>query len=446
MLNGAYRINSLLSTITKSIYFCKQIKEVNSEERLNMTATSNENDEIRCCFRYDKSVELKMPKRKHENCKSESPVVAAKKTKTENTAGEEEEKKNLTTVKCALKKRCLNEILFQRIQDDVAELSALAVEASRYAHFDLMRKWRDGNFPRNEIDFRQYFLALLRQNRDTLDPEYAALRGNLPFYDNSYRINMMNHLITQYKTAFKNNLKVHAYSRLRKFFKTFIIVNQRGESVPFEYKVIKDTLEFVFYRETNVVPNQTLLELLRNYLGWNGQKLFDIDSNKYYKHVELFYRLQRYNEQHRFKNFKIIPQFSYGSLHIRYDTQAMSELLKHLKLIEPSAELKKQQKEINKEIREFNKKLPKEQKHLEKKIDDKWFRNYIQNNEHARRMMWSFFKLPETVNRKFDFSIQTDGVAVSFSMVKNNSKSTGLNRDGNINILFFFYFQCTYQL
>lgn len=382
-----------------------------------------------------------MPKRKRENRESEQPT---KKTKTDNgepTIENEENPNTVTvTVKCALKKRCLNDRLFQRIQEDVAEMSKLAVEASRYAHFDLMRKWRNGNFPRRKIDFSHFFKALLEQNRDTLDPEYAEIRGNLPFYNNSHRINLMNHLIKQLKTAFTNNIKMHAYNRLRKFFKTFITVNRRGEAVHFENDVIKNTLKFLFNEETDALPNQTLLELLRNYLGWNGQTLFDVYTDKYYRHVELFYRLQRYNEQHRYKNFRLIPQFAYGSLHIRYDTQAMFEVLRSLKLIKPDAKLKSEQKEINRKIREFNKTIPEKQKHLRKRINNEWSRDYIQNNEHARREMWSFFKFPETDNKLFNFSIQTDGVAVSFSMVKLKiqPKSTEPNGDGNINIQLFF--------
>lgn len=322
-------------------------------------------------------------------------------------------------MKCALKKRCKNQELFDQIQEDVREMSALAVEASRYCHFDLMRHFEQNIFPTQKIDFSFYFRALLTQNPGWLDPAYSQIRGNLRFYSNECRSNIMVDLISQYETAFKNNLKVHGYSRMRKFFKTCVMYDENGEIVPIEDPAIRDTLAFLFNRESDALPDQGLLLVLRLDLHWTGEKLIDIDSAQYFKHVEIFYRLQRFNEINLMKNFMLIPQHHFGSVHIRYDTQAMFYVLDRLKLIEPPEG---------------------------EKMTQIQFRNYVQQNEEVRKKMWfSFFKTPETRNKKFNFSLQTDGVAVSFSM-NNKNKDTHKWTDDGLTYGIFLFTQIHYSV
>lgn len=313
-------------------------------------------------------------------------------------------------MKCALKKYCLSDKLYERIQKDVLEMSAMAVEASRYIHWDLMRKFNDGIFPQQKIDFSYYFKALCHQDRViyVLDPEYSQLRGDLPLYDCSIRSNIREHLINQYDTVFNNNLKTHAFNRLRKFFAKFGRLNDQGQFINFKYNDMRDTLGYLFYYETDSVPDPQLLQLMTDNLGWNGEKLHDIDSDRNYKHIEIFYRLQRFNETNRFKNFKLIPQFHFGAIHIRYDTQAMFHVLNSMKLIKKGSE------DVSNE----------------QKKKSNWRRDYYQNNENARRRMWlSVFKPPETNKKKFNYSICTDGVAVSFAMEIENKKPQVANSD-----------------
>lgn len=90
-------------------------------------------------------------------------------------------------------------------------------------------------------------------------------------------------------------MHAHAFSRLQKFFGKFGRPNEQGKFVNLKYNDMRHRhiLEYLFYRETKSVPDQELLQLMTVHLRWNGERLLDIDSNRYYKHIEPFYR---YNE------------------------------------------------------------------------------------------------------------------------------------------------------
>lgn len=352
-----------------------------------------------------------------------------------------EETTNTVTVKCALRKRCLNEDVYKAIQEDVTMMSSLAVEASRYIHFMLSLYFYNDIFDINEIfplseqqqrqranraakraqlgqppkqekqiNFGYYFYSLLPKYAHRIDQVYRELRGDLPLYDNSHRSNILIHLVTTYETVFRTNIVTHAWKRLRKFFLKFTYTNDNGEEVHYKTADIRSTMEYLFYRVTDSVPQEALLQLLETHLQWNRQnRLFDInDGEQYFKHIELFYRLQRFNETNRHKNFKLIPQFKFGAIHIRYDTQGMFDLLKKKNLLKPP--------DVSDE---------------KKKANPKWWRDHIQQNADEKKKMWfQFFKPPETRNKKFNFSLQTDGVAVSFSMHKPNEKPLEWSKDG----------------
>lgn len=347
-----------------------------------------------------------MAKRKHN---SKSGVShRAKKRKKVQTAQEDT---NIKTVKCALQKRCKNEDLYNRIQLDVSEMSALAVEASIFINYDLSRRFANGEFPDEKIPFGRYFRALLRTNADNFHlefPDYHAIRpNNLGFYDGSIRNNIIQDQINQYETAFHNNLKLHAWDRLRRFFKYVT-----SDQTEIDYRdAINDTLHYLFYHEDDEhyrQPHQLLLDLLELNLDWDGAQLYDIDDpNEYHRHVYLFHNLQRVNETERLKNFELIPQPHFGSKHIQYDTQQLFELLRHMRLIRPSDE-------ITPEMR----------------LKKNWFRDFVQQNEYCKKQMWtSFFKVPETCTNKFRYSLKTDGVAVSFSMSKKVKQPNQLSSD-----------------
>lgn len=109
-------------------------------------------------------------------------------------------------------------------------------------------------------------------------------------------------------------------------------------------------------------------------LKWNGEKFDKLQNKKlFWSSIELFYNLQRYNERNNLKNFELIPIFNHGLKHIRYDSFAFHSLLCGIVLY----------------------------KGPWKTFD--------------RDVEWrKYFKFPETVMKKFNYSLQTDGVAVLF--------------------------------
>lgn len=273
----------------------------------------------------------------------------------------------IVVVKRALHSVCKNERVFGQIQKDVQEMSSLFVEVSRYIHFSLKKQWKSGNF--EPVRFLSFYYHLMKKKKAkyALDQEYEKLRKTLPLYDSSYRSNLFRASANQYEVIFHNNIWMHAYNRLRKFFKF----------EPDKKKVYR-TLSYLFQAKSEEIPDTGLLQVLKEKLSWNGQKLDQIKNRKlFWSCLPLFYNLQRYNEKNNLKNFALIPILKHGCHHIQYDSFAFYQLLCGIKLYKGA--------------------WPTFQR------DQEWRKH---------------FKLSETVTKKFNYSLQTDGVAVSFSMKK----------------------------
>lgn len=270
-------------------------------------------------------------------------------------------------VKRGLRSTCKNEDIYQKIQKDVKEMSSLIVESSIYIHWTLMKRWRTGDF--NAINFLHCYYPLMvkKKSQYLLDPDYEILRGPLPLYDSSYRSNIFVDSANQYEVIFHNNIWMHGYNRLRRYFK-------------FEpdKKKVYNTLAYLFNTKGANEPDEELLARMRNDLKWNGEKLDKLQNKKlFWPSIELFYNLQRYNERNNLKNFALIPIFNHGLKHIRYDSFAFYYLLSSIKLFKGA------------------------------------WKTFDRDTEWRK-----YFKFPETCTKKFNYSLQTDGVAVSFSMKK----------------------------
>lgn len=275
-------------------------------------------------------------------------------------------------VKRGLHSTCKHEEVYNKIQKDVNEMSSLIVESSINIHFTLMKRWQAGDF--SPVKFLNYYypLMLKKKSQYILDPDYEKLRGTLPLYDSAYRSNIFVDSANQYEVIFHNNIWMHGYNRLRRYFK---FENDK--------KKVYNTLAFVFNTQGANEPDEALLSRMRIDLKWNGEKLDKLQNKKlFWSSMELFYNLQRYNERNGFKNFSLIPIFSHGLKHIRYDSFAFHGLLCSLGLYRGA-----------------------------------W-------TTFDRDAEWrKYFKFPETDSKKFNYSLQTDGVAVSFSMKKSKTSA-----------------------
>lgn len=275
----------------------------------------------------------------------------------------------IVVVKKGLAATCKNQMVYDKIQKDVTEMSALIVEASVHIHYSLMKRWAAGDF--SKVNFLDYYYPLMQKKKDKykLDPDYEQLRVSMPLYDSAFRSNIFVDSAKQYAVIFHNNIWMHAYNRLRRFFKP----------EPDKRKVYQ-TLSYLFETKSAHLPDDILLERLKTELDWNGEKLDKLKlKDRFWDSMPLFYNLQRYNERNNLKNFALIPIRKHGLHHIRYDSFAFQNLLSGLKLYKPKPKIL---------------------------LRDEWF---------------DYFKFPETHSKKYNHSMQTDGVSISFSMKKTKS-------------------------
>lgn len=261
-------------------------------------------------------------------------------------------------------------------------MSKWYAEVSIYIRYVLYRNWSQKKFPKKkaDLDFKTFFMHLkdVKQgpSKDlySLDKQYAKMR---PQYCKNYQTkwNTMMFAIRTYETAFVNNLAIHSYNRLKAFLAHMQIDEWKETDENMQQRRF-DTLNYIFNGTRKELADTRMLRLLVS-LGYNElEKLGSIRAN-YHKHVKLFYNIQRLNQEHEWKNFKLIPMFKHKLHHIRYDDAALHEVLRALKLVKG-------------EYRVFD-------------GDTEW-RKYFDVGP------------LETQQHKFDYSIMTDGVSISFQM------------------------------
>lgn len=243
-----------------------------------------------------------MPKRKNEE-----PV-------------EEVEPKEIVTVKCGLFGKC-DDNVYKKIQEDVRRNIKTSYRSQRVHKFRAVPTMEWGQIPRQAHSIPRILLPFNGTKIRKKDAKYAELRGNLSLHDTRYRSNLFVHNAHQFETSFKTNLIHHSYPRLRNFCRQFEA----------DAKVIYQTLDSIFCKNSVHKPNQNLIKKMKKHLKYNGKGLFDINT-KYYLYIELFFRLQKYNHEKGLKNFVLVPQFKHGMLHITYDSQAFWSLLRSLKM------------------------------------------------------------------------------------------------------------------
>ena len=319
------------------------------------------------------------------------------------------EPKNLKTIKCSLStllKTTNKTILLEEIKNNVNILSDLLVETSIYIHFYYNKILQANRHAEIEHEtkrnyFMEFFYHLQKGSKTKyiLDDEYSKLRNQhgIELYDMSYKSQLMNFAATTYTTVLMNNIQVHMYNRVRRFFKH---VQPELNSY--------STLKYLFQDETEQ-PNEKLLKELKTKLNFNGT--FKDLTTKWMTFIPFLYRLQRFREKENIKNFTIFPIFKHGSKHIRYDTSGLHKLLRSV------VKTKKLYDENNNEI-----KIPSSFTEFQLRRGEYW------------KLLFNIDKF-ETKTKKFDYSISTNGVDVSLSMnslkpkvIKTKtSRSTGKN-------------------
>lgn len=117
--------------------------------------------------------------------------------------------------------------------------------------------------------------------------------------------------------------------------------------------------------------------------GYDGATSFKNFKVHHWKFYKLFWNIQRYNQCRQIKNFVLFPIFKQKRQHVRYDTKALHELLVELDL----------------------------------------FKGTVSTFTQRRLMHWRhYFRIPQkhingaTTDHRFDFSVATDGVAITIHM------------------------------
>lgn len=89
---------------------------------------------------------------------------------------------------------------------------------------------------------------------------------------------------------------MNGYNRIKRFFLNF--TNDKRN--------VYETLDFLFNCKSTKNTNPELIEMMKENLGSDEKRFLDIKSQPH-KYLKLFYKLQRYNDAFRLRNFALMP-------------------------------------------------------------------------------------------------------------------------------------------
>lgn len=293
---------------------------------------------------------------------------------------------------------------------------------------------REKNSP-TEQKIKDYFYAVVKGYEHSDEYPMSQYGENFLRMMNDFRVEMCNndhldnsfkHQYQQYCVNFRNNIVIHAKSRVRKFLqhvkKTQNPVPrncrpaQRKEHLKQNQVAVNQTIGFLFYGKVEHDP-----DLLREFETVtrpntdNPCGLFEDLNKNWFKMVPIFFRLQRYafakiqesdkrqkkstkkkkkNNMSHEKGFEVVPQTSFQRRHILIDTNALHALHARLGIVPMRTKKKKMTRE------DFTKK------------PQKAWANVI--NYSQLKTLGGTSKC----KKRFDHSILSDGVAMSLSCKK----------------------------
>lgn len=204
--------------------------------------------------------------------------------------------------KCKEKDRIMSP-LRKEIERIVIEMTKTLKAGSLNVHVSLYHLFHHGTRTEIETEFKQnigknyqffsdYFRGLSMIHGEVvgykLNPtirrlclQYAVDPPNVESIGNIF-----NFSIQKYHVNFMNNICVHAYNRIRKFF----YAQTRSK------KRVYDTLHFLFHHESDKTPEPALIEALVQLrpinFNNNGAGYFHEMEKKWYQYVPLFMELQ----------------------------------------------------------------------------------------------------------------------------------------------------------
>lgn len=247
---------------------------------------------------------------------------------------EHDETTSITVIKTGLNKIFRkNPEIVSKIQHDVVEISAMAREASLQIKYELFTQLEQGTYNGDKINFLHYFynIKVGSKTKYSMTTEYENLRSSLGLrkYDGSHRSNLFINLSRQYNTIFCNNIWMHGYNRVRKhLYKVFPHLSKQE---------VYALLKYYFQQDTALTQSdRAILEpILLNdeYHLWPQSYFIDLcKKDAQFRYLYDFYNIYTENRARGWKNFKLIPVFRSGRIHVPYDNFAFWELLCSLKI------------------------------------------------------------------------------------------------------------------
>lgn len=257
----------------------------------------------------------------------------------------------LKTVKTGLRSFIVDqesrERIISKIREDVTEVSMMAYETSLLIFHDLLTRLKTEEYIRH-ISFRNYFAMLRKDSKHDMPQDYLDLRRAYPsleLYNNAHKGHLYDYQADSYETAFKNNIWMHAYARVKALLRK-LLEEIRGEKPT--GKELYEILNFLFEEpEKNASKRKKRNENMTEYkLAEDLEKglgevfpsfhfyrgCFSDVNKEPISHLLFFYKLQCVNEMRNWKNFQLIPLIKCGLRHIQYDMCTFYSLLCSLDL------------------------------------------------------------------------------------------------------------------
>lgn len=293
------------------------------------------------------------------------------------------------------------------------------------AFFDVEDNNQMKNSP-TEQKLKDFFYAVLKNY--TRSEEYPMWEYGKDFLkmmeeyfveppDNNYLDNTFKHQYQQYHTCLKNNIIIHAKSRIRKFLRLLIDArNPVPRNIPPVEKKkhrkqnnnkVYSMIRFLFDGTTDGFDGDLYrgFEEIAQPNTENPCGLFENMQRDWFRLIPIFIRIQKHHfEKNTYSNFIVLPQTTFQRRHVLYDTNALYALHAQLGIVPMRTKTKKMSRQ------DFTQKP---QKIWPKILDLECVKTLGKGSNG---------------NKKFNFSVMTDGVAVSLVCTKVIKKCTDEQR------------------
>lgn len=235
------------------------------------------------------------------------------------------------------------------VDKTVMETSRWTIEAGMLIQFDLYELLESGDEDKINEEFngdappRRYFMKYFQQlqkkpppsQKGKLNPQYAKIRQmyNLPFYNEKGICNIQIYEAEQFHTNLMVNIQQHSRTHVKRFLRlisdtkptgTRMTKQERQRLAKERNAAVSNTLVHLFDKP-DVKPDADLMKKVKKNLQPSRSGFCSMEYN-WYSFVPVLWRLQRFYEANKVKNFTLIPQFAYGRKAIRIDTQTMARM------------------------------------------------------------------------------------------------------------------------